>query len=229
MMSGEQPSSTRHDGREREAIMAKVLLINGSPHADGCTARALREVVETLEAEGIETELVHVGNKAVRGCVACNWCAKHGHCVFSDDPVNEVAAKFEQADGLIVGSPVYYASPNGTLVSFMDRLMYSTSFSKHLKVGASVVSARRGGNSASFDALNKYFTISGMTVASGTYWNCVHGFTAADVEKDLEGLQTMRNLARNVAFLVKATADARERYGEPLVETEAFTSFPDGK
>ena len=209
--------------------MAKVLLINGSPHADGCTARALREVADTLAAEGVEAEIVHIGNKAVRGCVACGWCAKHGRCVFGDDPVNEVAAKFGEADGIVIGSPVYYASPNGTLVSFMDRLMYSTKFSKHLKVGASVVSARRGGNSASFDALNKYFTNCGMTLATGTYWNCVHGFTAEDVERDLEGLQNMRNLARNIAFLVKATADAREKYGEPLVETEAFTSFHDGK
>lgn len=209
--------------------MAKVLLVNGSPHADGCTARALREVADTLSAEGVEAEVVHVGKAAVRGCVACGWCAEHGRCVFGDDPVNEVAAKFEEADGLIIGSPVYYASPNGTLVSFMDRLMYSSKFSKHLKVGASVVSARRGGNSASFDVLNKYFTNCGMTLATGTYWNCVHGFTAADVEKDAEGLQNMRNLARNVAFLVKATADARERYGEPLVETETFTCFHDGK
>lgn len=209
--------------------MAKVLLINGSPHADGCTARALREVADTLVAEGVEAEVVHVGREDVRGCVACGWCAEHGRCVFDRDSVNEVAAKFEEADGLVVGSPVYYASPNGTLVSFMDRLMYSTQFSKHLKVGASVVSARRGGNSASFDALNKYFTICGMTLATGTYWNCVHGFTAEDVERDLEGLQNMRNLARNVAFLVKATADARERYGEPLVETDHRTSFHDGK
>lgn len=209
--------------------MAKVLLLNGSPHADGCTARALREVATTLEAEGVEAEVIHVGREDVRGCVACGWCAKHGRCVFDKDSVNEVAAKFEQADGLIIGSPVYYASPNGTLISFMDRLMYSTKFSKHLKVGASVVSARRGGNSASFDALNKYYTNCGMTLATGTYWNNVHGFTAEDVEKDLEGLQSMRNLARNVAFLVKATADAREKYGEPLVEADYRTSFHDGK
>ena len=208
--------------------MAKVLLLNGSPHVKGCTARALEEMIKTFEAEGIETELVQVGIKPVRGCIACGSCSKTGKCVF-DDIVNEVAPKFEAADGLVLGSPVYYGSPNGNLLSFADRLFYSTGFSKHMKVGAAVVSCRRGGNTASFDVLNKYFTISGMPVASSTYWNQVHGFSAVDVEKDLEGLQVMRNLARNMSFMIKAIADAKEKYGYPLVERGAFTSFPDGK
>ena len=208
--------------------MAKVLLLNGSPRANGCTGRALEEMIRVFSEEGIETELIHVGNKDIRGCIACNTCQKRGRCVF-DDLVNEIAPKFEAADGLVVGSPVYYASPNGTIISLMDRLMYSTGFSKHMKVGAAVVSARRGGSTASFDVLNKYFTISGMTVASGSYWNMVHGFTAEDVEKDLEGLQTMRNLARNMSFLIRAIGDAKEKYGLKPMEAGAFTSFPDGK
>ena len=206
----------------------KVLLINGSPRANGCTAAALKEMISVFEAEGVETELIHTGNKDIRGCIACGSCMKNGKCVF-DDLVNEVAPKFEQADGLVIGSPVYYASPNGTVLSFMDRLFYSTRFPKHMKVGAAVVSARRGGNTASFDVLNKYFSISGMPIATATYWNQVHGFTAEDVKKDAEGLQTMRNLARNMTFLMKAIADGREKYGLPEVEHGSFTSFPDGK
>ena len=206
----------------------KVLLLNGSPHANGCTAAALKGMISVFEAEGVETELVHVGNKDIRGCIACRSCMKNGKCVF-DDLVNEVASKFEVADGLVIGSPVYYASPNGTILSFVDRLFYSTRFSKHMKVGAAVVSARRGGNTASFDVLNKYFSISGMPIATATYWNQVHGFTAEDVQKDAEGLQTMRNLARNITFLMKAIADGQEKYGLPEVEHGAFTSFPDGK
>ena len=208
--------------------MARVLLLNGSPRANGCTATALREMIPVFEAEGIATELIQVGNRDIRGCAACGFCMKNGRCVF-DDLVNEVAPKLEAADGLVVGSPVYYASPNGTILSFMDRLFYSTRFPKHMKVGAAVVSARRGGNTATFDALNKYFTISGMPVASSTYWNQVHGFTAEDVKKDLEGLQTMRNLARNMSFMIRAIADAKEKYGLPEMEHGAFTSFPDGK
>jgi len=216
-------------GNRKGDTMAKVLLLNGSPHPWGCTATALAEMVKVFEEEGIETEIIQVGSKNIRGCVACGRCEKLGKCQI-DDLVNEVAPKFKEADGLVVGSPVYYASPNGTIISFMDRLFYSTgNIDKHLKVGASVVSCRRGGNTASFDVLNKYFTISGMTVAGGTYWNQVHGFTAEDVKKDLEGLQTMRNLARNMAFLIRATAAEKERSGFPTVEREAFTSFPDGK
>ncbi len=208
--------------------MAKVLLLNGSPHANGCTARALEEMIKVFSDEGVETEVIQVGNKDIRGCVSCGYCEKNGKCVVND-LVNEVALKFEEADGLVVGSPVYYGSPNGTILSFMERLFYSTSFSKHFKVGAAVVSCRRGGNTATFDVLNKYFTISGMPVASSTYWNQVHGFSREDVEKDLEGLQTMRNLARNMSFMIKAFADAKEKYGEPEVESGSFTSFPDGK
>jgi len=208
--------------------MAKVLLLNGSPRANGCTAAALEEMQGVLEREGLETEMIHVGKQAIRGCLSCGYCGKNGCCVIKD-LVNETAPKLENADGLVIGSPVYYGSPNGTLLSFLDRLFYSTSFSKHMKVGAAVVSCRRGGNTASFDVLNKYFTISGMPVASSTYWNQVHGFTAEDVKKDLEGLQTMRNLARNMSFLIKAIALAKAEYGLPEVERAWFTSFPDGK
>ena len=208
--------------------MPKVLLLNGSPKQNGCTARALEEVEKTLNKNGIDTEIIHIGNKNIRGCIACGKCREQGFCVFSD-LVNEVAPKFRESDGLIIGSPVYYASPAGTALSFMDRLFYSTSFSKHLKVGAAVVSCRRGGNTATFDALNKYFTISGMPIASSTYWNQVHGFTASDVERDLEGLQTMRNLGTNMAFMIKAIKDAKEKYGTPTLETGTFTSFADGK
>ena len=205
-----------------------VLLLNGSPHKDGCTATALGEIIRILNKEGVETELIQVGGTSVRGCIACRKCAETGKCVF-DDLVNEVAPKFEEADALIVGSPVYYASPNGTLLSFLDRLFFSTHFSKHMKLGASVVSCRRGGNTASFDVLNKYFTISGMPIVSSTYWNQVHGHTKEDVEKDLEGLQTMRNLAHNMAFLLKAIRDGKEAYGMPVQERGTFTSFADGK
>ncbi len=208
--------------------MAKVLLINGSPKADGCTATAFDEMIKVFTAEGVETEIIHVGNKVIRGCVSCGSCGSTGKCVI-DDLVNEVALKFEKADGLVLGSPVYYGSPNGTLLAFADRLFYSTSFSKHMKVGASVVSCRRAGNTASFDVLNKYFTISGMPLAPSTYWNQVHGHTAEDVKKDLEGLQTMRNLARNMVFMIRAFADAEDKYGLPEVESGVFTSFPDGK
>ena len=208
--------------------MNKVLILNGSARQHGCTAAALDEMIKVFEEEGVETELIQVGTKDIRGCISCNKCSEVGKCVFND-LVNEVAPKFEEADGLVVGSPVYYGSPNGNIISFMDRLFYSTNYSKHMKVGAAVVSCRRGGNTASFDVLNKYFTISGMPVASSTYWNQVHGFTADDVRKDLEGLQTMRNLARNMSFMIKAFSDAREKYGYPEVESGCFTSFPDGK
>jgi multimeric flavodoxin WrbA len=212
----------------RRNHMARVILLNGSPHANGCTATALGEMIKVFQEEGIETELIHVGNKSIRGCISCNRCSETGKCVF-DDLVNEVAPKFAEADGLVVGSPVYYAGPNGTILSFMDRLFYSTSFSKQMKVGAAVVSCRRGGNTATYDVLNKYFTISSMPVASSTYWNQVHGFTAEDAKKDLEGLQTMRNLARNMAFMIKAFADAKQKYGYPEMEKSYFTSFTDGK
>ncbi|MBQ6264134.1 MAG: flavodoxin family protein [Clostridia bacterium] len=202
----------------------KVLLINGSPHAKGCTQRALSEIQSTLEKEGVESEIIHIGNKDIRGCVSCLSCKKNGKCVF-DDIVNETAEKFKEADGIVIGSPVYYASPNATAVAFMDRLFYSTPFDKSWKVGAAVSSARRGGNSATFDGLNKYFYISGMPVASGQYWNAVHGFTAEDVEKDEEGLQQMRTLAKNMAFLMKSIALGREKYGVPEKEPFNMTNF----
>lgn len=208
--------------------MAKVLLVNGSPHKNGCTAYALNEMIKIFESEGVKTKLLNIGSLDIRGCISCGKCNEKGECVFSDI-VNEAAAEFKEADGLVVGSPVYYASPNGTVLSFLDRLFFSTPFSKQFKVGAAVVSCRRGGNTATFDALNKYFTISGMPVVSSTYWNQVHGRTKEDVMKDLEGLQTMRNLARNMAFMIKAISDAKEKYGLPKVERDHFTSFADGK
>lgn len=209
--------------------MTKVLLINGSPHPSGCTAAALEEMIRVFHEEGIETELIHVGNKLIRGCMGCNRCSELGRCVF-DDIVNETAPKLKEADGLVVGSAVHYASPAGTLISFLDRLFYSTEkIDKHMKAGAAVVSCRRGGNTSSFDVLNKYFMISGMPVVSSTYWNMVHGFTAEDVKKDLEGLQTMRNLARNMAFLMRAIAAEKEKGTLPEQEHSCFTSFPDGK
>ncbi len=208
--------------------MGRILLLNGSPKAHGCTAAALEEMIRVFDAEGMETELVHAGKENLRGCLACGFCAKNGQCVMKD-LVNETAPKLEAADGLVIGSPVYYGSPNGTLLSFLDRLFYSTGFSKQMKVGAAVVSCRRGGNTASFDVLNKYFTISGTPVASANYWNMVHGFTAEDVKKDLEGLQTMRNLAHAMSFMIRAIGDAKDKYGLPVWERGAFTSFPDGK
>ncbi len=205
----------------------KVLLLNGSPRPKGCTARALREVASAIEAEGVETETIQLGTKEIRGCIACGQCSQTGRCVF-DDLVNEVAEKFRAADGVVVGSPVYYAGCNGSLLSLMDRLFYSSNFEKTMKVGACVLSSRRAGSTSAYDEITKYFTISGMAVASSTYWNEVHGFSAGDVEKDLEGLQTMRNLGRNVAFLVKAVAMAKDAVGLPQMERGAFTSFPDG-
>jgi multimeric flavodoxin WrbA len=203
----------------------KALLLNGSPNAKGCTYTALSIVAEELEKNGVEAEIVHVGHKDIHGCIGCGRCAELGHCVFNDI-VNEVAPKFEAADALIVGSPVYYASPNGTLLACLDRLFFSTHFDKRMKVGASVVSARRAGTTAAFDVLNKYFTISEMPVASSRYWNMVHGFSAEDVLKDEEGCQVMRILGRNVAFLVRAIRAERDRAGLPVQDDEIhFTNF----
>lgn len=204
-----------------------VLIINGSPHPQGCTARALKEVEVTLNAQGIETTWVNVGNKEVRGCIACGQCKQKGQCVFKD-LVNETAPLFEKADGIVVGSPVYYASANGSLRSFLDRLFFSTPFDKSMKLGAAVVSSRRAGSTTAFDELNRYFTISGMPVVSSTYWNEVHGYTAEDVEKDLEGMQTMRNLGRHMAFLVKSIALGKAQIGLPQKEYGTFTNFMDG-
>lgn len=202
----------------------KVLLINGSPNMQGCTYTALAEVAKTLEQEGIETEIIHVGNKDIRGCIGCRSCKTSGCCVFQDI-VNEVSQKFAQSDGMIIGSPVYYASANGTMVSFLDRLFYSTNFDKTMKVGAAVVSARRGGNTATFDQLNKYFTISGMPIVSSQYWNMVHGFSPEDVKKDVEGLQTMRTLARNMSFLLKSIQLGKEHFNLPEKEPWTPTHF----
>ena len=202
----------------------KVLMINGSPHAKGNTYIALHEMEKIFAEEGIETEILHIGNKDIRGCIACHSCAQNGKCVF-DDLVNETAPKFKECDGLVVASPVYYASANATLVAFLDRLFYSTSFDKTMKVGASVVAARRGGLSSTFDELNKYFTICGMPVASGQYWNSIHGREPGEVQQDPEGLQSMRTLARNMSFLMKSIALGKEKYGLPDKEKPCFTNF----
>ncbi len=202
----------------------KVLLLNGSPHKDGTTAAALSEVARTLNEEGVETEIVHVGHLAIRGCIACYACSKLGKCVF-DDAVNEIARKFEDSDGLIVGSPVHYAAPAGTLICLLDRLFYSTRFDKRDKIGAAVVCARRGGCTAAFDVLNKYFTISGMPLVTSTYWNQVHGANAEDAALDGEGMQTMRNLARNAAFLMKSINLGKENIGLPELERGVRTNF----
>ena len=202
----------------------KVLLINGSPNANGCTFTALSEVAKTLNENGVDTEIVHVGNKDIRGCIGCRKCRENGKCVFND-LVNEVAPRFTECDGIIVGSPVYFSSANGSVVSFMDRLFYSVSCDKTMKVGAAVVSARRTGCSSTFDVLNKYFSISGMPIAPSQYWNEVHGYTPDDVRKDEEGMQTMRVLGKNMAFLIKSIALGKERYGLPEKETRIFTHF----
>ena len=203
----------------------KVLLLNGSPHKEGNTAFALRQMVEIFENSGIETEIIEIGSAAIRGCVGCGSCYKTHQCVF-DDLVNEVAAKLDAADGMVVGSPVYYASPNGTLLSFLDRLFYSTGhIDKRMKVGASVVCARRGGCTAAMDVLNKYFTISSMPVASSTYWNQIHGAKPGEAGMDAEGIRTMRNLAKNMVFMMNAFAAEKAANGLPEPEKKAFTNF----
>lgn len=202
----------------------KVLMINGSPRKNGNTATALLEMQHIFESEKIETEILQVGGQDIRGCMGCGGCKKKGSCVF-DDMVNETAAKFQACDGLVLASPVYYASANGTLVSFADRLFCSTSFDKTMKVGASVVAGRRGGLTATYDELNKYFTISGMPVASGQYWNGIHGAAPGEASQDEEGLQMMRTLARNMAFLMKSIGLGKETYGLPEKENPVRTNF----
>ena len=202
----------------------KGLMLNGSPKAKGNTATALAQMEKVFREEGIEVVNVQVGNQAVRGCIACGGCGKTGKCVF-DDVVNELAPIFREADGLVVGSPVYYASANATLVAVLDRLFYSTGFDKTMKVGAAITVARRGGCSATFDELNKYFTISGMPVASSQYWNSIHGGGPGEALEDAEGLQTMRTLARNMAFLMKSIALGKERYGLPKKEPRQVTNY----
>lgn len=202
----------------------KVLMLNGSPRANGNTAIGLAEMRRIFEENGVEVETVQVGNQPIRGCIACGGCAKKGACVF-DDLVNETAPKFEVCDGLVIASPVYYASANATLVAFLDRLFYSTHFEKRMKVGASVVVARRAGTTATFDELNKFFTISGMPVASSHYWNELHGRAQGEAAEDAEGLQSLRALARNMVFLMKSIALGKEAYGLPEVEPRVFTNF----
>lgn len=202
----------------------KVLLINGSPKVKGNTAFALEQMAEVFAAEGIETELIQVGSREIRGCTGCGVCYKNGKCVF-DDLVNEVGEKLKDADGIIVGSPVYYASPNGTLISFLDRLFYSAHYDLRMKVGASVVVARRGGCSAAKDVLDKYFTISQMPVASSCYWNMIHGAKPGEAAQDPEGIRTVRTLAKNVSFLIRAIATEKAAQGLPEPEPKAFTNF----
>lgn len=207
----------------------KVLVFNGSAHINGCTARALTELENTLHDNGVDTERINIANRDIRGCIACNHCREYGQCVFNDI-VNETAPKFAEADGIVVGTPVYYAHANGQAIAFLDRLFYSTmtTVDKTMKVGAAVISSRRAGSTSAMDEINKYFTISSMPVISSTYWNEVHGFKAADVDNDLEGLQTMRNLGRNMAFLIKAIRSQREANGGvPEQERRYFTSFFD--
>lgn len=202
----------------------KVLMLNGSPRAGGNTALALKEMEAIFAQEGIETEIVHVGKQDIRGCIACLKCAQTGKCVF-DDIVNQIAPKLEAADGLVIASPVYYASANPTLVALLDRLFYSTKFDKTMKVGASVVCARRGGCSATFDELNKFFTISGMPIASSVYWNSIHGRLPGEADQDEEGKLVLRTLARNMSFLMKSIALGKQEYGLPQQEPRVFTNF----
>lgn len=202
----------------------KVLILNGSPRINGNTSIAVKELEKTFNLNNVETEIIQVGNKAVRGCIACCKCVETGKCVF-DDIVNEIAPKFEAADGLIVASPVYYASANATLVAVMQRLFFSTHFNKTMKVGASVVVARRGGCSSTFDELNKFYTITGMPVVSSQYWNSVHGRTIGEAAKDLEGLQIMRTLANNMTFLMKSIQLGKEQFGLPEKEPQIMTNF----
>lgn len=203
----------------------KVLLINGSPKANGNTAYALAQMAEVFAQMGIETETIHVGNQLIRGCQGCGACYKLGKCVFDDDIVNDTARKLAQADGMVIGSPVYYASPNGTLISFLDRLFYSNSADLRMKVGASIVCARRGGTTAAMDVLNKYFTISQMPLASSSYWNIIHGAKPGQAEQDAEGIRTMRNLAKNMGYMMQAFAAAKDTIALPEPEPKAFTNF----
>lgn len=202
----------------------KVLMINGSPRVNGNTSIALKEMETIFKKEGIEVEIVQIGNKAIRGCIACGYCHKEGKCVFNDE-VNELAMKFKDASGLVIASPVYYASANATLIACLDRLFYSTSFDKTMKVGASVVCCRRGGASATFDELNKYFTITNMPIASSQYWNSIHGRAIGEAMLDEEGKQTMRTLAKNMVFLMKSIELGKEKYGLPEKEKKVSTNF----
>ena len=202
----------------------KVLMINGSPHVKGNTYIALHEMEKVFDKNNVETEIVNIGNLDVRGCIACGFCYNNGRCAF-DDIVNQTAAKFEECDGLVIGSPVYYASANATLIAFLDRLFYSTHFDKTMKVGASIAAARRGGLSSTFDEMNKFFTITGMPVASSQYWNSIHGREQGEALQDAEGLQTMRTLAENMSFLMKSIELGKQKYGLPIKEEPLRTHF----
>ena len=208
---------------ERKTRM-KVLFLNGSPHKEGVGKRAIREMQDIFEVEGIECEVVEIGGLNVRGCSACLACYKLGKCAI-DDEVNEVAEKLKEADALVVSSPIYYAAPNGTVLSFLNRLFYSSRFDKTMKVGAAITTARRGGITAGLDVVNKYFSICGMPIASGQYWNGLHGALAEDAEEDLEGLQMLRTLARNMVFLMRSIALGKEKYGIPEREKQIRTNF----
>ena len=202
----------------------KVLLVNGSPRAKSNTLLGLHEMQKIFDGQGIETEIINIGNKDIRGCIACGRCSELRKCVF-DDIVNEFAAKFEKADGIVVGTPVYYAAPNATVQAFLQRLFYSSHFDKTMKVGAGFVCARRGGTTASFDVLNKFFTISGMVMATSQYWNNIHGGAPEEAAQDAEGMQTLRVLARNMSFLIKSITLGKEKYGLPEKEEHAWTNF----
>ena len=202
----------------------KVLILNGSPRVGGNTTVAINEMVKVFDAEGVETEVIQVGNKDIRGCIACASCKQTGKCVF-DDEVNVIASKLDAADGLVLASPVYYASPNATLIALLDRLFYSSHSDKRMKVGASIAVARRGGTTAAYDVLNKYFGIEGMPIATSQYWNILHGRSEGEAEQDLEGLQTMRALARNMTFLMKSIALGKEKYSLPEKEEWQPTNF----
>ncbi len=202
-----------------------VLLINGSPHKEGCTYTALSEVAGQLNHEGIDTQIVHIGKEPIRGCIACGGCVKTGYCVFKDDGVNDCIDLLKAADGFVVGSPVYYAAPNGALCAFLDRMFFAKSAPYAYKPAAAVVSCRRGGASASFDRLNKYFTISNMPVVSSQYWNSVHGNTPDEVRQDEEGLQIMRTLGLNMAWLMKCIELGKQTYAYPQREEWKKTNF----
>jgi multimeric flavodoxin WrbA len=202
----------------------KVLMLNGSPRKNGNCAVALHEMEQIFQTEGIETEVIQVGNQPIRGCIACGSCMRSGKCVF-DDLVNETAPKLAACDGLVVASPVYYASANATLMAFLTRLFYSASCDCTMKVGAAICSARRSGTTATFDELNKIFALSGMPIATGQYWNGIHGREAGEAAQDAEGLQMMRTLARNMSFLMKSVALGKERYGIPEREPFQRTNF----
>ena len=204
----------------------KVLIINGSPHKNGCTSTALKEVEKVLNEEGIETQTLNIGNSDIRGCTACNYCKKNHKCVF-EDIVNEAAELFSKSDGILIGSPVYYSGMNGTLKSFLDRLFNSSYIKKTMKVGAVIASSRRAGSTNVIDEIYKYFGISNMPIVTSSYWNEVHGFVSEDVLQDKEGMQTMRNLGRNMAFLIKSINLGKDKIGLPKNESGTFTSFMD--